>query len=101
MPKLQSEELRHDDTLETKDWHRLKEEKTAKSLIVCIMIVISCQGHKCNFVQAASRAYKLMNNTPVLFRLTVIHSHVTRILTFYQTEGTNVIQYHHCLFMTI
>jgi hypothetical protein len=49
-------------------WHQLKGEKTTKSLIICIMIKISYQGHKCNFVQAMSRAYKL-NSIPVLFTL--------------------------------
>jgi hypothetical protein len=39
--------------------------------------MISYQGHKFNFVWAASRAYKKMNSTPVLFMLTCIHSHVT------------------------
>jgi hypothetical protein len=38
--------------------YQLKEEKTIQSLIVRIMIIISYQGHGCNFARAASRAYK-------------------------------------------
>jgi hypothetical protein len=38
--------------------YRHKEEKTIWSLIVRIMIMISYQGHGCNFIRAASRAYK-------------------------------------------
>jgi hypothetical protein len=38
--------------------HRLKEEKTDESMIICVMIITSHQGHKCNFDRAASRAYK-------------------------------------------
>jgi hypothetical protein len=33
----------------------------------CVIIVIDCKGHKCNFTQAAPCAYKLVNNTPALF----------------------------------
>jgi hypothetical protein len=29
--------------------HRLKEEKTNQSMIICVMIVTSYRGHKCNF----------------------------------------------------
>jgi hypothetical protein len=38
--------------------YRLKEKKTIQSLIVHIMIIISYQGHGCNFARAVSRAYK-------------------------------------------
>jgi hypothetical protein len=38
--------------------HRLKEEKTDQSMIICVMIVTSYQGHKCNFDRVASCAYK-------------------------------------------
>jgi hypothetical protein len=57
--------------------HRLKEEKTDQSMIICVMIITSHQGHKCNFDRAASRAYKKVNSTLVLFTLTGIHLHVT------------------------
>jgi hypothetical protein len=38
--------------------HRLKDEMTNRPMITCIMIVIICKGHECNFSQAASCAYK-------------------------------------------
>jgi hypothetical protein len=38
--------------------HRLKDEMTNRPMIACIMIVIICKGHECNFSQAASCAYK-------------------------------------------
>ena len=38
--------------------HRLKDEMTNRPMITCIMIVIFCKGHECNFSQAASCAYK-------------------------------------------
>jgi hypothetical protein len=38
--------------------HRLKDEMTNRPMIACIMIVIICKGHECNFSQAASSAYK-------------------------------------------
>jgi hypothetical protein len=44
------------------------------------MIIISYQGHGCNFVRAASRAYKYMNSTPVLFTLDCNYSCVTLAL---------------------
>jgi hypothetical protein len=57
--------------------NRLKDEMTNRPEIACIMIISICKGHEYNFSQAASCAYKYMNNTPVLFTLTCIHSHVT------------------------
>jgi hypothetical protein len=33
--------------------NRLKDEMTNRPMIVCVMIVIDCKGHKCNFTQAA------------------------------------------------
>ena len=58
------------------------------------MIVTSCQGHKCNLDWATSRAYKLVNSTPVLFTLACIRSGVTLgLFAFCQAEGTNVTQY--------
>jgi hypothetical protein len=38
--------------------HRLKDEITNRPMIACIMIVINCKGHECNFSQAVSCAYK-------------------------------------------
>jgi hypothetical protein len=57
-PKLQSRELRHDDTPWDEGRHRLKEEKTVQSMIICVTFIISYRGHKCNFDRAVSRAYK-------------------------------------------
>jgi hypothetical protein len=57
-PKLSSRELWHSDTPWDEGLHRLKEEKTGRPTIICVMIVTSCKGHKCNFDRAASRAYK-------------------------------------------
>jgi hypothetical protein len=38
--------------------YRLKDEMTNRSMIACVMIIIICKGHECNFSQAASCAYK-------------------------------------------
>jgi hypothetical protein len=38
--------------------NRPKDEMTNKPMIVCVMIVIDCEGHQCNFTQAAPCAYK-------------------------------------------
>jgi hypothetical protein len=38
--------------------NRLKDEMTNKHMKVCVMTVIDCKGHKCNFTQAAACAYK-------------------------------------------
>jgi hypothetical protein len=74
--------------------HRLKDEMTNRPVITCIMLVNLCKGHECNFSQAASCAYKLMNSTPVLFTLSCIRSCATlRFFAFCQAEGINVIKY--------
>ena len=57
--------------------NRPKKEKTTQSLIVCIMINNRCQGHECNLIRAASRAYKQMNSNTVLFTMDCNHSCVT------------------------
>jgi hypothetical protein len=57
-PKPPSRELRHSDMPWDKGLHRLKEEKTNRPMVICVMIVTSCRGHKCNFDRAVSRAYK-------------------------------------------
>ena len=38
--------------------NRSKGEKTTQSLITRIIIKSKCQGHGCNLIRAASRAYK-------------------------------------------
>jgi hypothetical protein len=38
--------------------NRLKEEKIDRPMIICVMTLTSCKGHKCNFDRAASCAYK-------------------------------------------
>jgi hypothetical protein len=38
--------------------YRLKDEMTNRSMIACVMIIIICKGHECNFSQAVSCAYK-------------------------------------------
>jgi hypothetical protein len=38
--------------------HRLKDEKTNWPMIICVMIVTGCKGHKCKSTQAAPCAYK-------------------------------------------
>jgi hypothetical protein len=39
-------------------WNRPKGEKTTLSLLTRIIIKSRCQGHGCNLIRAASRAYK-------------------------------------------
>jgi hypothetical protein len=38
--------------------HRLKDEMTNQPMIACIVIVIICKGHECNFSHVVSCAYK-------------------------------------------
>jgi hypothetical protein len=38
--------------------NRLKREKTTSSLLIRIIIKSKCQGHECNLIRAAFRAYK-------------------------------------------
>jgi hypothetical protein len=52
------------------------------------MIIISYQGHGCNFVRATSRAYKLTMYCSRWIVSLLCHS---RIFTFWQAEGINVI----------
>jgi hypothetical protein len=35
-----------------------KGTKTIQSLMICVMIIDECQGHKCTFARAVSHAYK-------------------------------------------
>ena len=56
--KLSPIKLRHSDMPQDEGVNRLKDEMTNRPMIVCVMIVIDCKGHKCNFTQAAPCAYK-------------------------------------------
>jgi hypothetical protein len=58
MPKLSSRELRHSDTPWDEGLHRLKDEKTDRPMMICVMIVTSYKGHECKSTQAAPCAYK-------------------------------------------
>jgi hypothetical protein len=51
MPKLSPIKLRHSDLSQDEEVNRLKDEMTNKPMIVCVMIVIDCKGHKYNFTQ--------------------------------------------------
>jgi hypothetical protein len=53
-----AEELRLDVMTKTKYDEDRKGTKTIQSLMIHIMFVDECQGHKCTFTRAASRAYK-------------------------------------------
>jgi hypothetical protein len=57
-PKLRPRELRHNDMPWDEGLHRVKEEKTDQSMIICVTFIVSYQGHECNFDRTASRAYK-------------------------------------------
>jgi hypothetical protein len=58
MPKLSLIKLRHSGLSQDEGVNRPKDEMTNKPWIVCVMTVIVCGGHKCNFTQAAPCAYK-------------------------------------------
>jgi hypothetical protein len=58
MPKLSPIKLRHSDMSQDEGVNRPKDEMTNKPIIVCVMFVIDCKGHKCNFTQAAPCDYK-------------------------------------------
>jgi hypothetical protein len=53
-----AEELRLDVMTKTKYDEDQKGTKTTQSLMICIMFIDECQGYKCTFTRAASRAYK-------------------------------------------
>jgi hypothetical protein len=53
-----AEELRLDVMTKTKYDEDRKGAKTIQSSMIRIMFVDECQGHKCTFTRAASRAYK-------------------------------------------
>jgi hypothetical protein len=53
-----AEELQLDVMTKTKYDDDRKGIKTTQSLMIRVMIIDECQGHKCTFTRAASRAYK-------------------------------------------
>jgi hypothetical protein len=53
-----AEELRLDVMTKTKYDDDRKGTKTTQSLMIRVMIIDECQGHKCTFTRAMSRAYK-------------------------------------------
>ena len=57
-PKLPSRELRHSGTPGDEGLHRLKDEKTDRPMIICVMIVTNYKGHECKSTQATPCAYK-------------------------------------------
>jgi hypothetical protein len=46
-------------------------------MVFCVIIVVDCKGHKCNYTQAAPCAYKYVNSTPVLFTQSGNRWHIT------------------------
>ena len=53
-----AKEIRFDVMTKTKYYDDRKGTKTTQSLMICIMFIDECQGYKCTFTRAASRAYK-------------------------------------------
>jgi hypothetical protein len=53
-----AEELWLDVMMKTKYDDNRKGTKTIQSLMICVMPIGECQGHKCTFTRAMSRAYK-------------------------------------------
>jgi hypothetical protein len=53
-----TEELRLEVMTKTKYDEDRKGTKTIQSLMIRVMVIDECQGHKCTFTQAASCAYK-------------------------------------------
>jgi hypothetical protein len=56
--KAIAEELQLDVMTKTKNDDDRKGRKTIQSLMIRVMIIDECQGHKCTFTRAVSRAYK-------------------------------------------
>jgi hypothetical protein len=52
------EELRLDVMMKTKYDDDRKGTKTTRPLMIRVVIIDECQGHKCTFSQAVSHAYK-------------------------------------------
>jgi hypothetical protein len=53
-----ADELRFDVMTKTKNDDDRKGTKTTRSLMIHVIIIDECQGHKCTFTRAVSRAYK-------------------------------------------
>jgi hypothetical protein len=53
-----AKEIRLDVMAKTKYGDDGKGTKTIQSLMICVMIIDECQGHKCTFARAVSHAYK-------------------------------------------
>jgi hypothetical protein len=53
-----AEDLRLDVMTKTKYDDDRKGTKTIQSLIIRVMLIDECQGHKCIFTRAVSRSYK-------------------------------------------
>jgi hypothetical protein len=53
-----AEELRLDVTTKTKYDDDRKGTNTIQSLVIRVMLLDECQGHKCTFARVVSRAYK-------------------------------------------
>jgi hypothetical protein len=57
-PKLSPIKLRHSDKPQDEGVNRLKDEMTQRPMMFCVIIVVNCKGHKCNFTQVVPCAYK-------------------------------------------
>jgi hypothetical protein len=57
-PKLSLIKLRHNDRSQDDGVNRLKDEMTERPMMFCVIIVIDCKEHKCNFTQVVPYAYK-------------------------------------------
>jgi hypothetical protein len=53
-----ADELRFDVMMKTKYDDDRKGTKTTQSLMIRVMFIDECQGHKCTFTRAMSHAYK-------------------------------------------
>jgi hypothetical protein len=58
MPKLSPIKLWHSDMSQDEGVNRLKDEMTQRPMVFCVIIVVDCKGHKCNYTQVAPCAYK-------------------------------------------
>jgi hypothetical protein len=56
--KAIADELQLDVMTKTKYDDDRKETKTTQSLMIRVMFIDECQGHKCTFTRAVSRSYK-------------------------------------------
>jgi hypothetical protein len=49
VPKPSPIKLRHSDRSQDEGVNRLKDEMTQRPAMFCVIIVVICKGHKCNF----------------------------------------------------